>query len=154
MYMTMLLILVDVRETVGDRTKRQEFDQCVYIQKHFLTKSDIRNMRVKVDDMVIKRHQDDSTSVTMMVAELWQEPFDPILIFKPQGLKNPTLPTLAIESFVLVVQSQFQMELYRKHASTIICIDLTHGTNHYRFKLISALVPDEYGKGSMMHMYI
>ena len=63
----MLLILVDVRETVGDRTKRQEFDQCVYIQKHFLTKSDIRNMRVKVDDMVIKLfYQDDSTSVTMM----------------------------------------------------------------------------------------
>ena len=54
--MTMLLILVDVRETVGDRTKRQEFDQCVS-RKHFLTKSDIRNMRVKVDDMVIKRHQ-------------------------------------------------------------------------------------------------
>ena len=90
-------------------------------------------MRVKVDDMIIKRHQDDSTSVTMMVAELRQEPFDPILIL-------PTLPTLAIESFVLVVQSQFQMELYQKHASTIICIDTTHGTNHYRFKLISALV--------------
>ena len=90
----------------------------------------------------------------MMVAELRQEPFDPILIFKPQGFKNPTLPTLAIESFVLVVQSQFQMELYQKHASTIICIDSTHGTNHYRFKLISALVPDEYGKGSVMYMYI
>ena len=43
----------DVRETVGDRNKREDFDQSVS-RRHFLTKSDVRNIRVKVEDRVIK----------------------------------------------------------------------------------------------------
>ena len=86
----------------------------------------------------------------MMVAELEQEPFNPILVFKLQGSKDPSHPTLQTQSFVLVIQTQFQMELYQKYASTILCIDSTHGTNQYRFKLISIVVPDEYGKGILL----
>ncbi len=132
-----------MRETVGDRTNRKEFDQAVS-RKHFLAKSDIRNIRVKVDDRIIKCHEEDATSVTMMVAELRQESFNPILIFKPQG---EAYTDLQEECFVLVLQTEFQMELYRNYASTIVCIDSTHGTNQYRFKLISAIVPDDQGKG-------
>lgn len=135
-----------MRETVGDRSKREEFDQSVS-RKHFISKSDIRNIRVKVDDRIVKRHDDDATSVTMMVAELQQEPYNPIVMFKPQGSKDDLHPALQADSFVLVIQTQFQMELYQKYASTILCIDSTHGTNQYRFKLISVVVPDEYGKG-------
>ena len=138
-----------MRETVGDHSKRQEFDQCVS-RKHFITKSDIRNIRVKVDDRIVKRHDDDETSVTMMVAELQQEPFNPIVIFKPQGSKDDSHPALQTDSFVLVIQTQFQMEVYQKYASTILCIDSTHGTNQYRFKLVSVVVPDEYGKGKLL----
>ena len=139
-----------MRESVGDRSKRPEFDQSVS-RRHFLTKSDIRNVRVKVDDRIIKRHDDDATSVTMMVAELEQELFNPIAIFKPQGSEDQTYPALHTDSFVLVIQTQFQMELYQKYASTILCIDSTHGTNQYRFKLISVVVPDEYGKGKYLY---
>lgn len=136
-----------MRETVGDRSKRGDFDQSVS-RRHFLTKSDIRNIRVKVDDRIIKRHEDDATSVSMIVAELEQESFNPILIFKPQGKVDQTL-SLESDSFVLAIQTQFQMELYRKHVSTIMCIDSTHGTNQYRFKLISVIVPDDQGKGKV-----
>ena len=137
-----------MRETVGDRSKRQEFDLCVS-RKHFITKSDLRNIRVKVDDRIVKRHDDDATSVTMMVAELQQEPFNPIVIFKPQSSKDDSHPALQTDSFVLVIQTQFQMELYQKYASTILCIDSTNGINQYRFKLISVVVPDDYGKGKL-----
>ena len=137
---------IDIREMVGNRQNRDNFDQCVS-RKHFLTKRDINNVRVKVNDALIKRHENDATSVTMMVAELKEEPFNPILIFKPQGIQDPAYPTLQMESFVLVLQTKFQMELFRKHASTILCIDSTHGTNQYRFKLITCIVPDDHGKG-------
>ena len=135
-----------MRETVGDRNKRGEFDQAVS-RKHFLAKSDIRNIRVKVADRLINRHEDDATSVTMIVAELRQESFNPILIFKPQGRKDDIYNELQEECFVLVLQTEFQMELYRNCASKIVCIDSTHGTNQYRFKLISVIVPDDQGKG-------
>ena len=130
----------DVRETVGDHNKLEDFDQSVS-RRHFLTKSDVRNIRVKVEDRIIKRHEDDATSVTMMVAELQQESFNPILIFKPQGEKDQT-HSLPIESLVLAIQTQFQQELYKKYVSTIMCIDSTHGT---RFKLISIVVVASYG---------
>ena len=34
-----------------------------------------------------------------------------------------------------------------------MCIDSTHGTNQYRFKLISIVVPDDQGKGTHL-LYI
>ena len=74
-----------------------------------------------MDDRLIKRHEDDATSVTLMVAELQHEPFDPVLIFKPQGSLDDSHPMLDKNSFVLVIQTEFQMELYRKYASTILC---------------------------------
>jgi len=42
------------------------------------------------------------------------------------------------------------MELYRRHASTIFCIDFTHGTNEYRLKLVTCVAPDDHGKGRSM----
>ena len=35
------------------------------------------------------------------------------------------------------------LELYIKYASTILCVDSTHGTHQYHFKLITIIVPDD-----------
>ena len=139
---------------MGDRQNRERFDQSV-CRKHFLTKGDINNVQVKVKDATIKRHENDATSVTMMVAQLKQEPFNPVLVFKPQGAQDQNYPKVPAESFLLIIQTQFQMELYRKHASTILCLDATHGTNQYRFKLMTCIVPDDHGKGEFfIHVYL
>ena len=78
-------------------------------RKHFLSKSDINNIRVKVKDAEIKRHEDDATSVSLIVSELMLEPFNPVLIFKPQGMKNAAYPALLAETFLLVLQTEFQV---------------------------------------------
>ena len=103
---------------------------------------------MKIKDFGIKRHESDAVSVSIWVEELKGEPFNPILMYKPQGTKEPQYPMLPKESFVLALQTKFQMDLYQKHASTILCIDSTHGTNQYRFKLITCIVPDDRGKGN------
>ena len=61
---------------MGDREKREAFDQSVS-RRHFLSKGDINNLRVKVDDRIIKRHEDDAISVSLLVSELHEELFDP-----------------------------------------------------------------------------
>ena len=134
---------------MGDRTNRDNFD-CITARKHFLTKKDINNVQMKVKDFEIKRHENDAVSVSVIVEELRAEPFNPVLIYKPQGTKDPQYPTLPDDTFILALQTKFQKELYKAHASTILCIDSTHGTNQYRFKLITCIVPDDYDKG----MYI
>ena len=136
---------------MGDREKREAFDQSVS-RRHFLSKGDINNLRVKVDDRIIKRHEDDAISVSLLVSELHEESFDPVLFFKPQGSKSSEYPSLPEEAFILAIQTKFQLELYKQHASTILCIDSTHGTNQYRFKLITIVVPDELRKGQCVHV--
>lgn len=70
-----------------------------------------------------------------------------MLVYKSQGSIDSTFPNLSAESFLLVLQTEFQLEQYKKHASKILCIDSTHGTNAYHFKLITAMVSDDFGQG-------
>ena len=127
--------------------RRDEFEQTVG-RKHYLSRQDINNIKRNVHDNQVIRHQDDATSVSIRVAELQQEPFNPVLAYKPQGTSHSQFPSLPLESFILIIQTEFQMQLYRKYAHKILCIDSTHCTNAYRFKLISCLVQDEFGTGS------
>ena len=99
------------------------------------------------------RHDNDAQSVHMMVNELRQEEYDPILCYKPQGTIDPSLCQLPKESFMLAIQTEFQKELYEQYATTIVCIDSTHNTNSHRFKLITVLVPDDYGEGEAIDMH-
>ena len=120
----------------------------------FITKTDITNIQMKVKGFSIKRHQNDAFSVSVIVEELQGEPYNPVLIYKPQGAKDSLNPVVPEDAFILALQTKFQMELYERHASTILCIDSTHGTNQYRFKLISCIVPDDHGKGKQCYMNI
>ena len=54
-----------------------------------LSKMDINNIQMRVKDFGIKWHEDDATSVCVMVQKLKEEPFNPVLIYKPQGMKEP-----------------------------------------------------------------
>ena len=136
----------DIRADTGHRTRQSEFEAEVK-RKHFTTKQDIANVRVKVKDLTVIRTQEDAVSVDLFVRELQQEPYNPVLLYKHQGENDPAHPTLPKESFLLAVQTELQRQLYKDHASKVLCIDATHGTNAYQFKLISVMIADEYGQG-------
>ena len=74
------------------------------------------------------------------------ENYDIVLCYKPQGIMDPTIP-LSKDRFLLAIQSEFQKDMYQQFASSVICIDSTHKTNVYDFKLITLMVVDEYGEG-------
>ena len=135
-----------IRESVGNRAKRAEFDAAVR-RRHMVTKQDIANMRLMVKDMAVIRNKDDAMSVDLFVQELQGEPYDPILLYKQQHEINQQLPSLTQDAFLLAIQTEFQKQLYREHAHKVLCVDATHGTNAYRFKLITVMVADNYGQG-------
>jgi len=103
---------------------RHDFDQSVS-RKHFLSTQDIRNVKRSLQ-------------------ELQQELFNPVLLYKSQGNASDQYSSLKIESFILALQTQFQIDLYQKFSKKILYIDATHGTNAYKFKLITCLVWDEF----------
>ena len=98
-------LLSDIRERVGHRVSRHTFEQKVS-RKHFLSKQDIRNVKRSVLDRQIKRHENDAMSVAILVHELQNEPFNPILFYKPQGSESEKkLFSKKILSFLLYKQS-------------------------------------------------
>ena len=141
----------DIREDVGRRAKRDLFMQVVS-RKHLITKKDVRNAEVKVRDRTIIRHENDARSVELAVAELQQESYNPVMAFKIQGCtdKYPNLPQ---DTFLIVIQTEFQKELYQMYGKSVLCIDSTHGTNAYKFKLITCMVRDHFGQGTINYNY-
>ena len=141
-----IIIIVDIRSDVGHRSKRAEF-QSNATRKVFITKQDVANVRTKVNDLMVVRNKEDSASVEMFVSELSKEAFDPILLYKRQHHTDSRYPSLSAESFVLALQTEYQREMYQQHVGKVMCIDATHGTNQYGFKLITVMVADHYGQG-------
>ena len=89
------------------------------------------------------RHENDALSVDRLVCELRKE--DKVIIaYKPQGQTNEAYPQLREESFLLVIMTNFQAEMYEKHSNRVVCIDSTHNTNPNGFKLVTIVVPDEF----------
>ena len=145
-YCIILYIFPDIREDIGSRSRCTTFTEEVQ-QKHFITRRDLLNMKRKVCHLTATRHEDDAISVDYLIQELRQEEYDPVLLYKPQHQVISTLPHFPADSFILVIQTKFQMELFTTFSDCVVCIDSTHNTNAYRFKLITLLVPDEFGEG-------
>ena len=45
--------------------------------------------------------------------------------------------------------TDFQATMFEKHSSRIVCVDSTHKTNPYGFKLVTVVVPDEFKNGAL-----
>ncbi len=112
-----------------------------------MSRQDIANVRTKVKDLTVIRNREDAVSVDMLVKELEKESYNPVLLYKKQHESNPNYPMLSEESFILAMQTEFQKDCYQQHATKILCVDATHGTNAYGFKLVTVMVADEFGQG-------
>src|SRR6266536_4493465 len=104
-------------------------------------------------------HNDDATSVMLMVQNLQSEEYDPILIYKPLGGDVVVGPVISNANsdltflpdfdglFLLGIQTREQRDCMKTFASKIVCVDCTHCTNQYGYQLLNLVVPDEFGKG-------
>ena len=75
-------------------------------------------------------------------------------------MTDPEFPKLAKDTFLLVIMTSFQASVFETFCSKITCLDSTHKTNQYRFKLLTVIVADEYRNGRshnthahLLHMY-
>ena len=118
-------------------------------RKHFITRQDCRNVCRKVKDFTNHRHGNDAISVNRIVEELALEDANPIIAYKALGVKNDSCPLLKEENFLLAIMTEFQAVLFKKF-SDLLCVDSTHKTNEYGYKLITVLVVDEFHNGRQL----
>ena len=133
-----MTILDDICSSVSDDFRRI----------HLIQRKDINNIERAFKLEGGQRLHDDATSVAAWVEEMRGMGEDNVVLsYKPQGADDDTTG-LKRDDFLIVLQTPIQVEMFKKFAEgKVVCIDATHGTNAYDFKLITLLVVDEYGEG-------
>ncbi|XP_061184345.1 uncharacterized protein LOC133192343 [Saccostrea echinata] len=137
-------ILDKIRENFCDRDNREDMKGIKHY--HLIDRKTIHNIKQKIVDSSVIKHSDDATSTFLRVESLRKEKFDPVLIYKQQDVVDQTLG-LDKGDFMLAIMTKQQLTMYEKFAPIILCMDSTHKTNIYSFKLITLLVPDEFRNG-------
>ena len=138
-----VFLCADIRKQISFRSVRKNFQENVS-RKHFITRQDCINISRKVRDYTIHRHHNDAISVDRIVKELSGENPNPVLVYKRQGIVDQKLES---STFLLVLMTEFQTQMFNKYAGKILCLDTTHCTNQYGFHLLSLVVADEYQNG-------
>lgn len=142
---TIIIQLIDIRAELGGRLQRKAFSKSA-LRRHFVTRQDCRNACRKIRDFTNHRHKNDALSVDRIVSELKMEKPSPVIAYKPCAKKDENYPLLREENFLVVLMTDFQADMF-SHFSTMACVDSTHKTNEYGYKLITLLVIDDFRKG-------
>jgi hypothetical protein len=130
-------ILDDIRDSVGAKGLQRE---------HLTSRQDMRNIMRQYNIEGIEKHPNDHTSVSAWVHEMQSMEFDPVIVFKQQGVASEE-PNILESDFLLGLQTQFQLDMMKAFGNNVICLDATHGTNLYDFLLVTVMVIDDFGEG-------
>jgi hypothetical protein len=120
-------------------------------REHLVTKQDIHNINNHYNIEGVIPHSNDLLSVCACVEELKSLPYNPVLLFKPQGEPQPdSMDNVGNDDFCTGHSDRIPKGLLLvKHGNTCVCIDSTHGTNMYDFyKTFTILIIDDFGEGS------
>ncbi len=80
----------------------------------------------------------------LAVAQLQQESYNPVLAFKVQGCMNSKYPNLPADTFLLVIQTEFQKGLYQLYMEGACSVTLHMEPMQL---LITCMVRDHFGQG-------
>ena len=115
---------------------------------HLISEKDLNNIRKLFNTDGIQKHPNDLVSVLTIVEEMQTLDYNVILIFKQQS-ENPIekYKFLDINDFLLVLQTEFQREMFVKYGKNGVCMDATYNVYDYNFHLITVIVLDDYQEG-------
>ena len=117
-------------------------------REHLISRKDIANIKRQYYIEGVQRHHNDLLSVSAIVEEMETLKYNPILIFKQQGEEaNDLCSCLDKNDFLLVIQTEFQRDMFKKYGNRGVCIDATYRVNDYDFHLITILVLDDFQEG-------
>ena len=68
-------------------------------------------------------------------------------MYKSQDHVLNVYPILLKDNLFFIIMNEAQYETLKKFGSDCICVDATHETNNYDFKLTTVFVLDEMGQG-------
>ena len=120
-------------------------------REHFITRQNVHNLARSISEL---NHSNDAHSVKAIVEKLATEQFNPVLGYKEFGVHDNNFPNLPTDSFLLILQTEHQKQMFQRHSARVVCVDSTHNTNQYDYKLIKMMIRDDYGPGRYKYLSI
>ena len=127
-------VLDNIRQSFVSRDTRNNTDKIKSF--HLIDRKTIHNIKQTIVSSSVIRHSNDAKSVYLRVESLKQEKYNPVVLFKPQFALDSS-SRLRFEDFMLVLMTEQQLSINKQFADRILCMDSTHKTNQYSFKLIT-----------------
>lgn len=107
----------------------------------------MRRIEKMIEEETIRLASKDGASVLEWVATLQKRGH--FVSLKSSSDASPLNSGLEKNSFVLIIQTQYQQECWQKHGHRFAGIDATHNTTHYEnMNLFTLLVRDRWGHGT------
>ena len=90
-------------------------------REHLITKQDMHNTKNQYNIEGVTRHANDLTSVCAWVDELKSLPYNPVLLFKPQGeAQTEDMNNFGNNDFILAIQTRFQRDMLVTYGHTCV----------------------------------
>ena len=100
-------------------------------REQLLSRQDILNIQHQLNVESIQKHTNDLLSTCAWVNEMQTMQYNPVVLFKQQGVEQTEdMNDLGKNDFLLVLQTEFQKDAMKR------CYFITHGTTQYDFQLI------------------
>ena len=71
-------------------------------------------------------HSNDAQSVKSNVEKLATEPFNPVLDYKEFGMHDNNFPNLPTDSFLLILQTEHQKQMFQRHIVHELSVLIQH----------------------------
>ncbi|KAJ7079162.1 hypothetical protein B0H15DRAFT_788380, partial [Mycena belliarum] len=96
----------------------------VATRSEFIQLSDIRRIEKQIEAEAVRLHPDDGISTLRWVENLRAKGH--LLGFKSKADPPPPGSNLALDEFVLMIQTEWQRKMFRKYGEPLLCVDATH----------------------------
>ncbi|KAJ7092325.1 hypothetical protein B0H15DRAFT_777313 [Mycena belliarum] len=125
-----------------------EFDgDAVAARTEFIQLRDIRRIEKDIEAETVRLNPDDGLSTLQWVRNL--EAKGHLLGFKSKSDTPPPGSGLDRDVFTLMVQTDWQRCMFKKHGAPLLCIDATHNTTMYdSLNLTTLVVRDKWAHGT------
>ena len=110
-------------------------------RSEFCTRAVVRRIEKRIEEETIRLATQDSESVLRWVNVLQARGH--YILIKTSNNEPPHNSNLNKDVFILIIQTKYQQECWKKHGHCFAGIDATHNTTHYEnMSLFTLLVRD------------
>ena len=119
---------------------------------HLIALKEVNQIARVLENDKIRLHHDDAISTQLLIEQLAAE--GTRIVYKNKQDRDQIPPGIPEDAFVLCIQTEFQLDAFRRLGSGFIGIDATHNITQYQDLLLFTIIArDRWGRGTVIMIF-